>query len=81
MPAPDPPPIPQHESNAGRLAYFFAFGVAVFIASGDYAVSAAFALGMVACIVTAIRNHVPDSEPDERTLRRAAETRDRYGDL
>jgi hypothetical protein len=81
MPVPDPPPIPAQQSNAGRLSYFFAFGVAVFIASGDYGVAVAFGLMMVACIATAIHKHVPDRELDDRTLQRAAETQDRYGDL
>ncbi len=49
------------QSNAGRLSYFFAFGAAVFIVSGNPGVAAVFGLMTVAAIAVALR-HLPSGD-------------------
>lgn len=54
-------------SNSGRLSYFFAFGAAVFIISGDLGVAAFFGLMAVAAVAVTIRN-LPSAREQREAL-------------
>lgn len=53
------------EGNSGKLSYFFAFGAAIFVISGNHYVAAFFGLMAAAAIFVTIKNLPPGGRRTE----------------